>query len=575
MKHKTVAIIPAAGRGQRMLSMTDNCPKSMLPVGNKPLISYHLDKLIEKNINDVYIVVGYKKEVLINYVTMMYSNKLNVRFVEQKELLGLGHALKTAVDEINENEFDSLFIMLGDIIVQDDSIFSMIESNTSFVAYKEVTDYSRWCLLEMDNDNIITGFLDKPDEEPDEKNAVIGIYYFNNFNIFKLALNNIIEKNIRIKNEFQISSAMLEYIYQYNQQLIGLKCIEWFDFGEIETYNESKKHFNITRYFNNIKYANNSIIKTSSNYNKIQKEILWYMALPNSLLTYAPRLLNYSLIDSNVYYELEYTNGSSLQELFIYNYLSCEDWSKILKLIDDVICKFKFVSDRHDSNLYEFLNKNYHDRHSKILSQHNYILKQAIDDTDEYVSINDKLYRTYSQLTQYIEYKLKSFNNDTSKYSLIIHGDLVFSNILYEIGNNQIKLIDPRGDFNGDIIYGDIRYDIAKLCQCIIGKYDYIVNDLVDLTFDTEDVYKFKFKYSIYNFNESCDITPLFIKMVEKYDCKLSDILFITAIQFFTMIPLHADDMNHQIMMYLKFIELVNKSYELDKHNNEMTSNLL
>ena len=199
MNNKVVAIIPAAGRGQRMLSMTDNCPKSMLPVGNKPLISYHLDKLIEENINDVYIVVGYKKEVLINYVSKLYDDKLNIHFIEQKELLGLAHAIKLTVDEIPKDAYNGLLIMLGDNIIQDNNVFSTVKANISFVAYKEVSDYSRWCLLNMNKDNIITGFLDKPDVEPDEKNAVIGIYYYNEIEAFRKALNDVIEDDIKIK----------------------------------------------------------------------------------------------------------------------------------------------------------------------------------------------------------------------------------------------------------------------------------------------------------------------------------------------------------------------------------------
>ena len=91
---KVLTIIPAAGRGARMLSLTDNCPKAMVPVAGKPLISYLLDQIIKTDQKDVCIIVGYKKKVLINYVTMMYSGKLNITFIEQADQKGLNHAIR-------------------------------------------------------------------------------------------------------------------------------------------------------------------------------------------------------------------------------------------------------------------------------------------------------------------------------------------------------------------------------------------------------------------------------------------------------------------------------------------------
>lgn len=573
MAHNVLAIIPAAGKGQRMLSMTENCPKSMLPVANKPLIAYHLDKLIEQNISDVCIVVGYKKEILVNYVSKVYGDKLNISFIEQTELLGLAHAIYTALTQSRLDNYDGLLIMLGDIIIQDDYIFTNMKANTSFVCYKPVDDYSRWCLLKMNEDTkVITGFIDKPNVEPKVKNAIIGVYYFNNISAFIKSLDKVIDENIRIKNEYQLSSVMEIYINEHKQLLKGLKCDKWYDFGELETYNESKKYFNLTRIFNNVDYDDNSIVKTSSNYNKIQREILWYLSLPNSLHHYVPRLIDYSLIDDDVKYRLEYVNGTSLQELYIYNYLTIEDWAKILKLIDDMICKFKFSSKHHSSNLFKFLSTNYNNRVNQIASSSNIMLIDLMTDKSQYIMINGVEYYTNTKMIydDYIDHMINSFKMDNTKYSQIIHGDLVFSNIIYNIGNNQITLIDPRGDFNGDIVYGDIRYDIAKLYQCIIGKYDYIVNDLTryDISISNEnnsDRYKYIISYEIFNFNEESDISELFNKMIEKYDCKLSDIVFITALQFLTMIPLHSENVDHQLMMYVKYIELMNEAKKLSE----------
>ena len=87
------ALVPAAGRGSRMFSLTDENPKVMLPLYNRPLIAWQLDKFIEEKIEYICIVVGYKKEKLISYVNRFYSDKFKtIIFAEQKELNGLARS---------------------------------------------------------------------------------------------------------------------------------------------------------------------------------------------------------------------------------------------------------------------------------------------------------------------------------------------------------------------------------------------------------------------------------------------------------------------------------------------------
>ena len=67
---------------------------------------------------------------------------------------------------------------------------------------------------------------------------------------------------------------------------------------------------------------------------------------------------------------------------------------------------------------------------------------------------------------------------DSINSTSIMHGDFCFSNILYDFKSQSIKVIDPRGlsgDGKEQSIYGDLRYDVAKLAHSVIGKYDFII----------------------------------------------------------------------------------------------------
>lgn len=76
---------------------------------------------------------------------------------------------------------------------------------------------------------------------------------------------------------------------------------------------------------------------------------------------------------------------------------------------------------------------------------------------------------------------IENICKDTINYVSIIHGDVAFSNILVSPKSMIFKLIDPRGNFGIDTMYGDYRYDLAKLRHCYHGRYDEIINDLFDI----------------------------------------------------------------------------------------------
>jgi len=79
------AIILAAGQGTRLNDLTREIPKCLVRIGQKKIIDYQLDALIENNIRDVVIVVGHKKEKLISYIiNSNYSNLMNISFVDNE-----------------------------------------------------------------------------------------------------------------------------------------------------------------------------------------------------------------------------------------------------------------------------------------------------------------------------------------------------------------------------------------------------------------------------------------------------------------------------------------------------------
>lgn len=101
-------IIPAAGKGSRLKSISGDLPKAMFPVGNRPILTYVLENTSFINKENTYIVVGYGKDKVIDYLGDGYN------YVEQTQQLGTGHAVMECSKAFEGFE-GSVLITFGDM----------------------------------------------------------------------------------------------------------------------------------------------------------------------------------------------------------------------------------------------------------------------------------------------------------------------------------------------------------------------------------------------------------------------------------------------------------------------------
>lgn len=105
---KIRAIIPAAGKGTRLHTTENDAPKVMRICGGRPLLETVLHSVDFIKPEDIYIVVGYKKDEVINYFGPSYN------YVEQKEQLGTGHAVLVCADQF-KNYDGIVLVTFGDM----------------------------------------------------------------------------------------------------------------------------------------------------------------------------------------------------------------------------------------------------------------------------------------------------------------------------------------------------------------------------------------------------------------------------------------------------------------------------
>lgn len=222
------AIIPVAGIGSRLRPHTHTQPKALVPVAGKPILGHIIDSIIEVGVTEFIFVIGYLGDKIQSYVTETYPH-LNKNFVVQAQKEGIGHAIWTAKELINEH--DEVLIVLGDTIF-DVNLKEVIALPYSAVGLKKVDDPRNFGVVEIDEQGIITKLVEKPNI-PKSNMAMVGIYKIKEAKALMNALNHLIENDTRTHNEFQLTDALMHMVNE-GITLKSFKVEEWYDCGKKE-----------------------------------------------------------------------------------------------------------------------------------------------------------------------------------------------------------------------------------------------------------------------------------------------------------------------------------------------------
>ena len=106
-------------------------------------------------------------------------------------------------------------------------------------------------------------------------------------------------------------------------------------------------------------------------------------------------------------------------------------------------------------------------------------------------------------------------------------------------------------------IYGDSRYDVAKLRHSFCGNYDCILEGDFDVTYEGNGTFRFStHKARQKQRDESFD------KLVSNFGYNLFEIRFIEALLFLSMLPLHRDSLEKQFSLFLTGLQKLNECFE-------------
>jgi glucose-1-phosphate thymidylyltransferase len=226
------ALIPVAGIGTRLQPLTNKVPKVLVNVAGKPMLFHLIDEMVKNGKFDTLIlIIGYLGDEIVEAVKETYSSSnIKFEFIEQKEMLGLAHAVYQGKGYVAD---EPLLIVLGDTVFEFD-LDSVISSEFSAIGYKDVEDTTRFGIVES-KDGFITRMIEKPAPGVTKsKSAIAGIYFVKNALKLFSAVEYLMYNNIKTKNEFQLTDA-LQKLLNDGENMVPFEIQNWFDCGKPET----------------------------------------------------------------------------------------------------------------------------------------------------------------------------------------------------------------------------------------------------------------------------------------------------------------------------------------------------
>jgi len=513
-EHKTPAVlILAAGIGSRLKNLTKNINKALLPINNKAIISYIIDKF--PNEYEFVVALGYKGESLKEYCLLSYPNhKFTFVSIDNYDQEGSGPGYSAL--QCKQHLQRPFYFVVADCII--DSKMPHLDGN--WLGVYPTSYPEKYSTADIDENDNILKFVNKDTKGYD--NAFIGLASIWDFDIFWDELESNTQ-NGEIVSAFKNPDKYPSF---------KAKHLKWLDTGNLDDLNRTKEYFgdnplSLYKVTDEITYKENKFIKFNPNESFIKNKI----KRANILKDIIPS----GFSNSKYFISYNWENGETL-----YHYDNLNYFLKFLDFYNNLInTKAKFSTGNSDEFKAFYTDKTtqrknkFTEKFGKQYAEQEYSINGI-----KYKSLNDVLDNLYVEHTSAKTYDL-------------FHGDLQFDNILFDPTTDKFTYIDWRESFAGNTEGGDLYYDLAKLYGGCIIPYNKVKDDsYIVLNEGSSNV--------SYSYNVSKSLTQFkteYEKWIVTNGYDLNLIKLITAIIFLNMSPLHDDKFSK--MLWFKSIELL------------------
>jgi len=223
------AIIMAGGKGERLLPLTKDLPKPLLPVGGKPIIEHNIDRLINYGFQHIHISVNYLADKICDYFGDGDKKGVSIKYIRESKPLGTIGAASLVESYVH----DTLLLMNSDLLTNIDfadlySEFILSGADMAVATIPHHVDLP-YAILEL-HDNTVASLKEKPRYT---YFANAGIY------LFKKELLQYLPYG-----EYFNATDLMEKVIAENKKLIHFPVLGyWLDIGRMNDYHKAQEDF--------------------------------------------------------------------------------------------------------------------------------------------------------------------------------------------------------------------------------------------------------------------------------------------------------------------------------------------
>ena len=223
------AVLMAGGRGERLKPLTDEIPKPMLMIGDKPIIEHNIDRFVEYGVHHIYISVNYKSDNIINHFNDGKSKNIDIKYLKENEPLGTIGALSL----MPELQHDTVLVMNSDLLTNIDleEFYLDFEKSGALMSIATIpyTVSIPYAVLELEQDKVIS-LREKPNYT-----------YYSNGGIYLLKKE---ATKLIPDNKFFNATDLIELLISMGKKVISFPLLGyWLDIGKPEDFKKAQEDF--------------------------------------------------------------------------------------------------------------------------------------------------------------------------------------------------------------------------------------------------------------------------------------------------------------------------------------------
>jgi dTDP-glucose pyrophosphorylase len=222
------AVLMAGGRGERLLPLTKDLPKSLLQVGSKPIIEYNIDRFIQHGIHNIFVSINYLGEKISARFGNGSDKKIHLSYLREDKPLGtIGVLGKADASFI----YDDILVMNADLLTNIDfsDFYKKFKSSGADMAVATIPHHIDlpYAILEVEENSVIS-LKEKP-----------RYTYFANAGIYLLKKD--VLRLIPVNEKFDATDLM-EAVIENKLTLIQYEVLEyWLDIGRIGDFEKAQE----------------------------------------------------------------------------------------------------------------------------------------------------------------------------------------------------------------------------------------------------------------------------------------------------------------------------------------------